>query len=158
LGLLLIALIGCAWLTGSTFAQNGLTVEISTENEVYRVGQPVGITYTVVNDTGQTINIKRADCTPTFSVVVYDLDDNLVWNSEDCPICCCTCCQCPIRIIQRDILPGETVFENDTTWRQVQTVRRETCGCVTQPVLPGFYYLIGQVLDAMSDPILVEIR
>ncbi|MBI1747284.1 MAG: hypothetical protein HYR55_11925 [Acidobacteria bacterium] len=151
---LFFAMIGAS----SAFAQDEIAVVISTDREVYSVGEAVPVNYMVINGTGETIHIKSDDCVPLFNLTVVDLYGQEVWNSGRCPSCCCTCCDCPIRQVSREIPPGKTLFRHDTTWLQRQTIGERRCGCGTEAVGPGTFYMVGQALDAESDLIIVEIR
>jgi len=140
------------------WAQNRLTVDISTDRETYRLGEAIPVNFWVDNQTRWTITLDGPACVPVFGLYAFDFNGNLLWYSDQCPSCCCTCCLCVVDMVTRTLRPGTTEFRGDVTWHQERTVDRSLCLCTTGPVAPGYYFLIGQVLDSYSDPILVEIR
>src|SRR5215471_5677151 len=93
---------------GAALAQDDLSVAIRTDREVYPAGDPVKVTYDVTNQSGQTIHLEGSGCVPLFNLVAYDADGQEIWNAAQCPLCCCTCCQCvqPPNV-ERDIPPGD---------------------------------------------------
>jgi hypothetical protein len=146
---------------GYAFAQGDLAVYINPDSDVYRVGQAVNVTVTVTNDTGAVVKVQAAPGCGIWPInlIVSDLDEQTIWQTNQCPCICCPCA-----VLLWEIPTGES--EYSSSWNQMQTVRIdpcrclpvEPCGCVREPVKPGFYYLAASVAGAMSDPVLVEIR
>ena len=143
----------------AALAQDNLSISISTDRDVFQAREPVPVTYTVNNQTGQAIHLEGTSCFPLFNLIVYNADGLEIWNAAKCISCCCTCCECPIRFVTRDIPTGESTYRNDITWYQFQTVDFGPCGCINQIVDAGVYYLVGQFSDeVVSDPIAIEIQ
>lgn len=154
----LIFLAALSLWASALWAQNNLAVTIATDREGYTVGEEVKVTFTLDNESGRPIHLEGSTCAPIFNLIAFDADGQEIWRTRDCPSCCCTCCQCPIEIEKRNVPPGITEYPDAAVWNQVRIVDQGPCGCETAQVGPLYFYLVGQVGDVQSDPVIVQIR
>jgi len=157
----LLILLPCSALAGGDTG-GGLAVYVVTDRVSYTAGQPVNVTFFVINDTGYPIEaIEAPGCGFFFyNVRVYDLDGQLVWHTSQCP---CLCCPCAALI--REIPAGASFHED--VWGQRVTLRVqpcrcippfEECGCPTRQAASGYYYITGSVVGVESEPFLIYIE
>ncbi|MBI1749014.1 MAG: trypsin-like peptidase domain-containing protein [Acidobacteria bacterium] len=143
-----------------TLAEKGLYLAISPAKEIYRVGEPVIVTFTLSNETGRIIEtFYDGSCgNPLFFFSIYDDEGALIATTLGCPPCECA----PMKPQPVTFPMGETLLGN-AIWNQTKILSCPFCSGeepIVRQVPPGFYKLVGRttVLTVDAAPVRIEIK